>query len=241
MESLHNRRDKKLLTQRAKYKAQPTNKMHSRINDPNKRRLKRSSFSRESKLIEQGNQSMLEIKNIKPLETHAPTPLWEEEPNIIIHSHITNIESKSKYLDLELKELTCTYLDKNFPGEEWIRVYTDGSAEKAVANGGSGVYIEMSDQKTIESSIPTGTHCSNYKAELEAIKEALIIPERITPSIPKARAVLLSDSRSVLEKLEDLKGEERQYLAMCLGNVVRNTESLVLQWIPAHCRIEGNE
>ena len=138
---------------------------------------------------------------------------------------ITNIESKSKYLDLELKELTCTYLDKNFPGEEWIRVYTDGSAEKAVANGGSGVYIEMPDQKTIESSIPTGTHCSNYKAELEAIKEALIILERITPSIPKARAVLLSDSRSVLEKLEDSKGEERQYLAKCLGNVVRNTVS----------------
>ena len=23
--------------------------------------------------------------------------------------------------------------------------------------------------------------------------------------------------------------------------MVRNTESLVLQWIPAHCRIEGNE
>ena len=40
MESLHDRRDKKLLTQRAKYKAQPTNKMHSRINDPNKGRLK---------------------------------------------------------------------------------------------------------------------------------------------------------------------------------------------------------
>ena len=59
--------------------------------------------------------------------------------------------------------------------------------------------------------------------ELEAIKAALIILERITPSIPKARAVLLSDSRSVLEKLEDSKGEERQYLAKCLGNVVRNT------------------
>ena len=55
---------------------------------------------------------MLGIKNITPLETHAPTPPWEEEPNIIIHSHITNIESKSKYLDLELKELTCTYLNK---------------------------------------------------------------------------------------------------------------------------------
>ena len=99
----------------------------------------------------------------------------------------------------------------------------------------------MPDQKTIESSITTGTHCSNYKAELEAIKEALITLKKITPSIPKARAVLLSESRSVLEKMEDSKGEERQYLAKCLGNVVRNTESLVLQWIAAHCRIEGNE
>ncbi|RUS76474.1 hypothetical protein EGW08_015758 [Elysia chlorotica] len=178
---------------------------------------------------------------LEPLETHAPTPPWEEEPIIIIHSHITNIESKSKCSDLKLKELTCAYLDKNFRAKEWIRVYTDGSAEEAVTNGGSGVYIEMPNQETIEISIPTGTHCSNYKAELEAIKEALTILERITPSIPKARAVLLSDSRSVLEKLEDLKGEERQYLAKCLGNVVRNTESLVLQWIPAHCRIEGNE
>ena len=73
------------------------------------------------------------------------------------------------------------------------------------------------------------------------VYQALILLERITPSIPKTRAVLLSDSRSVLEKLEDSKGEQRQYLAKCLGNVVRNTESLVLQWIPAHCRIEGNE
>ena len=134
-------------------------------------------------------------------------------------------------------------IDKHFPKDKKLsKIFNrNGSAEKAVANGGSGVYIEMPDQKTIESSIPTGTHCSNHKAELEAIKEALIILERITPSIPKARAVLLSDSRSVLEKLEDSKGEERQYLAKCLGNVVRNTESLVLQWIPAHCRIEGNE
>ena len=92
--------------------------------------------------------------------------------------------------------------------EEWIRVYTDGSAEKAVVNGGSGVYIEMPDQKTIESSIPTGTHCSNYKAELEAIREALIILERITPSIPKARAVLLSDSRSVLKNWKTRRGKK---------------------------------
>ncbi|RUS86643.1 hypothetical protein EGW08_005592 [Elysia chlorotica] len=186
-------------------------------------------------------RSFKHVTGLEPILTG-----WGEQEKIIApFFYLRNgsyvFRKKSKFSDLELKELTCAYLDKNFPAKEWIRVYTDGSAEEAVTNGGSGVYIEMPNQETIESSIPTGTHCSNYKAELEAIKEALTILERITPSIPKARAVLLSDSKSVLEKLEDLKGEERQHLAKCLGNVVRNTESLVLQWIPAHCRIEGNE
>ena len=122
--------------------------MHSCINGPNKGRLKRSSFSRESKLIEQGNQSMLGIKNITPLETHAPTPPWEEEPNINIHSHITNIESKSKYSDLELKELTCTYLDKNFPREEWIRVYTHtGQLRKQLQMEVAGLILKCKIRK----------------------------------------------------------------------------------------------
>ena len=142
---------------------------------------------------------------------------------------------------MELKDLTSTYLNENFPKEEWIRVYTDGSAENAVTNGGSGVYIEMPDGKTTESSIPTGIHCSNYRAELEAIMEALTILGRITPSIPQAKAVILSDSRSALEKLEVLRGAERQQLAKGFKNAVQNTQSLVLQWIPAHCGIEGNE
>ncbi|KAK3764902.1 hypothetical protein RRG08_025423 [Elysia crispata] len=241
IESMLDQRDRKLLTERTKYKAQPTSKMLKRINNLNKGRLKRSSFAKESKLIETENEIIQEIKNLTPLETHASTPPWEKQPQIEIRSHIRTIESKHKHSDLELKDLTSTYLNENFPKEEWIRVYTDGSAENAVTNGGSGVYIEMPDGKTTESSIPTGIHCSNYRAELEAIMEALTILGRITPSIPQAKAVILSDSRSVLEKLEVLRGAERQQLAKGFKNVVQNTQSLVLQWIPAHCGIEGNE
>ena len=241
IESMLDRRDRKLLTERTKYKAQPTSKMHKRINNLNKGRLKRSSFAKESKLIETENEIIQEIKNLTPLETHASTPPWEKQPQIEIRSHIRTIESKHKHSDLELKDLTSTYLNENFPKEEWITVYTDGSAENAVTNGGSGVYIEMPDGKTTESSIPTGIHCSNYRAELEAIMEALTILGRITPSIPQAKAVILSDSRSVLEKLEVLRGAERQQLAKGFKNAVQNTQSLVLQWIPAHCGIEGNE
>ncbi|KAK3760362.1 hypothetical protein RRG08_030623 [Elysia crispata] len=209
IESMLDRRDRKLLTERTKYKAQPTSKMHKRINNLNKGRLKRSSFAKESKLIETENEIIQEIKNLTPLETHASTPPWEKQPQIEIRNHIRTIESKHKHSDLELKDLTSTYLNENFPKEEWIRVYTDGSAENAVTNGGSGVYIEMPDGKTTESSIPTGIHCSNYRAELEAIMEALTILGRITPSIPQAKAVILSDSRSVLEKLEVLRGAEK--------------------------------
>ena len=241
IESMLDRRDRKLLTERTKYKVQPTSKMHKRINNLNKGRLKRSSFAIESKLIETENEIIQEIKNLTPLETHASTPPWEKQPQIEIRSHIRTIESKHKHSDLELKDLTSTYLNENLPKEEWIRVYTDGSAENAVTNGGSGVYIEMPDGKTTESSIPTGTHCSNYRAELEAIMEALTILGRITPSIPQAKAVILSDSRSALEKLEVLRGAERQQLAKGFKNAVQNTQSLVLQWIPAHCGIEGNE
>ncbi|KAK3766526.1 hypothetical protein RRG08_056456 [Elysia crispata] len=135
IESMLDRRDRKLLTERTKYKAQPTSKMHKRINNLNKGRLKRSSFAKESKLIETENEIIQEIKNLTPLETHASTPPWEKQPQIEIRSHIRTIE----------------------------------------------------------------------------------------------------------EKLEVLRGAERQQLAKGFKNAVQNTQSLVLQWIPAHCGIEGNE
>ena len=42
--------------------------------------------------------------------------------------------------DLETK--TSDFINTNYPSELWIRVYTDGSAEESVRNGGGGVLIE---------------------------------------------------------------------------------------------------
>ena len=51
-------------------------------------------------------------------------------------------------------------LEEKYPSESWVRVYTDGSA----TNERRGQYEEQQSE-----AIPTGLHCSNYKAEGEAI------------------------------------------------------------------------
>ncbi|GFS14237.1 hypothetical protein ElyMa_003157700 [Elysia marginata] len=70
---------------------------------------------------------------------------------------------------------TNKHLDKKYPIKEWIRIYTNGSATDAVRNGGGGVYATLPDGTTctLEMSFACGRRCTNYKAEAEAIKEAL--------------------------------------------------------------------
>ena len=67
------------------------------------------------------------------------------------------------------------FININYPSELWIRVYTDGSAEEAVRNGGGRVLIEWLDGTKIENSMPTGRHSTNYKAEAAAIEEAVAL------------------------------------------------------------------
>ena len=241
LESLQERKDTKLLVQRLKYKAQPNSKMHPRINSLSSNRLKRTSFAKESSMLERQNETIQEIKNLTPIETHPPKPPWEEALRLKIQSSISTIQNKSEHTDKELENLTNQYIAENFPSKDWIRVFTDGSAINAVSNGGSGVYIEFPDGQSTESFIPTGTLCTNYKAELEAIQEALGILKNTLQSQPRAKVVILSDAKSVLKKLEDPHASELYYISENVRAIQKTTQSLVLQWIPGHCNITGNE
>ena len=82
--------------------------------------------------------------------------------------------------------------------------------------------------------------CSNYRAEAQAL---LTTTETVTQlkTRPK-KVVLLTDSLSVLQSLAS--GNPKDYT---LRNVIQSLNSLtlrttaVLQWIPAHTGIHGNE
>ena len=52
-------------------------------------------------------------------------------------------------------------------------VWTDGSAEAGVLNGGAGAFIEKPDGEEHELRRAAGRICSSFRAEMVALREAL--------------------------------------------------------------------
>ena len=63
-------------------------------------------------------------------------------------------------------------LEEKYLSESWVRMYTDRSATNATTKGGAGIYIQYPNGEQQSEAIPTDLHCSNYKAEGEAIIHA---------------------------------------------------------------------
>ena len=121
-----------------------------------------------------------------------------------------------------------------FPGY-WILEYTDGSATNTVANGGAGVLIHIPEEENKEYKKATGKHCTNYSAEIQALTHAAENILKLESDC--SQVVFLTDAKSTLEALENDKLPQLSKKLQCLTSFCR----VVLQWIPAHCGIPGNE
>ena len=82
------------------------------------------------------------------------------------------------------ESFTQGYLQTHHPKESWTHVYTDGSAENAVRNGGVGFYIQYPEGKEDKISLANGLCSTNYKAEAEALKTAAAHTEVSTHASP---------------------------------------------------------
>jgi len=131
--------------------------------------------------------------------------------------------------------------------EHFVMVYTDGSADKGTINAGYGARIEYADRTCDEISEPCGDQCSNYEAEAFAITAALQKVREKFEEDPnkKEQCVIFSDSQSCLEALDkqEFKFKAIRDLALTVSSFLEDfgTTHLVLQWIPSHCDIPGNE
>ena len=126
-----------------------------------------------------------------------------------------------------------------YPKSAWTHVFTDVSVENAVRNGGSGVYIHHSDGTTSSLSIPASDLSSNYRAEVHALKTATEF--LIDEDCNKQNTVLLSDSLSALQSLSNGPTDlhtQQLHNSLCTPS---NNNRVVLQWVPAHVGIAGNE
>ena len=80
-----------------------------------------------------------------------------------------------------------------------------------------------------------GKHCSNYRAEKKALIQVASIVQ--ASDYDCKQVVFLSDAISVLQAYQNQKLPN---LAKALQQVSA-TMRAVLQWVPAHCGISGNE
>ena len=94
------------------------------------------------------------------MNTTSATP-WSMQKKPEIRDSIEEVGTKTQVPMEQLTHLTQKYIEHHFPSGEWIRVYTDSSANEAVINGGGRVYIEWPDGTSESHAIPTGLFSSN--------------------------------------------------------------------------------
>ena len=92
---------------------------------------------------------------------------WEPKIKQHLHENIGKKESDT----LNLMNTALRTINK-YP-DEWIHIYTDGSASQGTTNAGCGSPLQFPDQTCEELFDSCGKFCSNYEAEAKAIETSL--------------------------------------------------------------------
>ena len=118
-----------------------------------------------------------------------------------------------------------------------IVIDTDDSAEDAVRNGGSGVFVRAPTGQTVSFTNATGRKCSNFKAETLELQNAVAYIAKMKPQ----KTVILTDSKAALQSLISNTPDQSVHQLQKDLQLLPHECTVVLQWIPAHCGIPGNE
>jgi ribonuclease HI len=153
--------------------------------------------------------------------------------NVTTQTTIPLLNAKDEQSDNVRKTVTMSMLEEKYPSELRVRVYTDGSATNATTNGGTGIYIEYPNGDQQSMSIPTGLHCSNYKAEEEALINAA---NYIKEGAENRQVIFLTDALSVIQALNNNKLPQLERTIYSIKSL-----KIAIQLIPSHCIIDGNE
>ena len=210
---------------------QPSHPMKTKIHGMTKNRIKRESFIHKTNTLSE----IYESSSNTVQSTYSSPPLCQNTTRSI-DIRVTVPAVTRDQDDTSKKLLTPSYIDDLYPQDTWIRIYTDGSATDAIQDGGAGSIIYLPDGDTIESATATGKHCTNYTAEVKALSQGAQAILDIVGN-HKEDVVFLTDSKSVLDALA-CHGEHE--LRVKLSKLIESRR-VVLQWIPAHCGISGNE
>ena len=117
---------------------------------------------------------MLTIPTLPLSKQNFTNPCENTTYEIQIKTTIPQLD-QGKELDASIRRsLALVNTAENYPPETWTHVYTDGTATKAITDGGAGIIIQYPIGATHTASSATGNDCTNYRAETEALKQAAI-------------------------------------------------------------------
>ncbi|GFW26712.1 RNase H domain-containing protein [Trichonephila clavipes] len=120
--------------------------------------------------------------------------------------------------------------------------YTDGSSDRSLSNGGAGIILLLPYGNNYRHKINTGIIASNFTSELVAIREALILYQQNPHVIDSTEGlVIFSDSKSAIEAIRNGETNISCDIITLLEQLHNKRKSCIMQWIPAHVNIEGNE
>ena len=83
--------------------------------------------------------------------------------------------------------------------KEWTHVFTDGSAENAVRNGGAGFHIQYKNGESINRATPAGKHATSHRAEATALIDAI---DALYSERQLGRVIFFCDDMSLLQTLQ---------------------------------------
>ena len=152
LEPLETRREYKALVQAEKAKRLPTHPLHQKLQSRTKNRLKRQSLNHIVKDLQRKKVEVLDPDG----EVLVPDAWAARCDTPEIRLEVPGLEGKKEQPEALQKSLTLEMIHERYPSHQWIQAFTDGSAESAVRNAGSGVFIKYPDSSSYTLSLPVG-------------------------------------------------------------------------------------
>ena len=214
------------MMQADKFKCMPNHPLKTRLEGLNKNRLKSSSFVHEcEKLTRQFHDKL----------PQSTLPWVTDTTDIKVHTTVPTLSGGDTQDDTAKQSFALAVTAERYPQEARIHVFTDGSAANAVTNGRAEILVHFQGGQKATANMTVRKHCSNYHAETETLMQAVSIMQASDHDCKQV--VFLSDALPVLQAYQNHKLPN---LTKALQQVAANRRA-VLQWIPAHCGISGNE
>ena len=199
-------------------------------------------FHRKSVWLKAAVNSVVSLVDVWPLLTEGPdlasptyteSPPWESPALEMAYTILPS--AKAQCIPQEMHQLALMGMD-SLHGPHCAVYYTDGSVNPNTGTAGAAFITQG-----VSAAWRTSNHSSTLQTELVGILGALVHAQ----DRPERTVVIHTDSKSALQSLHQRRHKDNvQVVTTILGlaqGLVRGGRRAILNWIPSHVGIRGNE